>query len=58
MIIDKDILQNIISDEKERLSRYQQLCSAYQVSPDREVLLKSQTKIETIKMIIGLLSKN
>ena len=53
-----DIIRNLMTEEKERYSAYQQLCTQYQVSPDELVLFRHQGKMEAfgemLKALKGL----
>jgi hypothetical protein len=51
----KEKLQSLISDEKDRFSRYSQLCAHYCVQPDQLIVAESSTIIATLELVIKTL---
>lgn len=52
IMITKETLLNLISEEKDDFSKYSQSCANYQITPDPIALAKHQGRLEIIQRLL------
>ena len=54
-MITKEKLLNLISEEKDRFSKYSQICTHYNAEIDQYIYAKYISRVETLEQIVKML---
>lgn len=57
-MITKEKILTLITEEKELYNKYSELCAHYKISPDKLVVAKHSSIVETLEMMIKMLQKH